>query len=95
MLAEDTSDRNQKPPYPIKEESLLDLVEEEDVDDLMLLAVGSLGGLLIVLILTIISIFCCKRKRRYEPVENGNGIALRNLRRQQKLIADMISDAEK
>ena len=95
LLAEDISDRNQTPPFLIKEESFLDLVDEEDYDDMMLLALASLGGLLVILILTIICIVCCKckSKRRYEPVENGK--VLKNLRRQQKLIADMVAISEK
>ena len=95
LLDEDSSDTNQTAPFPIKEEGFLDLVEEEDVNDMILLAIISIGGLIIISMCTLIFIFCCKRKTRYEQVENGNPIPLKNLQRHQKLISDMVAKATK
>ena len=98
LLAEDKSDQNQSPPFPIKEESLLeDLVEEQDMDDLLLISVISLGGMLVILIMVLIVIFCCKckKKRHHGQVENGNLMVLKNLQRQQKVVSDIIAKLDK
>ena len=89
MLPEDAVDTNQQPPATIHEESILDSldIDDEDVDDLILISNISVGGLVLVLIVIILSVVCCKCKKRGKK---GKLQAMRNLKRQQELIADMI-----